>query len=157
MNAHLHSSQQQKGSRRWLWSPLAVGSRVLRVVLVFLGKHRSVVPLRTTHDVKECQCASKGVALMATNLSPRRSRSRSSVLLVSLLTLVGILSGCGASSPVVPSHPSGSTPTSTPIQQLTGTISEFPLPAPHFYPGGIMRGPDGNLWFTEAVSNACQS
>ena len=32
MNAHLHSSQQQKGSQRWLWNPLAVGSRVLRVV-----------------------------------------------------------------------------------------------------------------------------
>jgi hypothetical protein len=32
MNVQLHSSQQQQGSRRWLWSPLAVGCRVLRVV-----------------------------------------------------------------------------------------------------------------------------
>ncbi len=30
-------------------------SRVLKVVLVFLGKHRSVIPLRTIHIVKEYQ------------------------------------------------------------------------------------------------------
>jgi hypothetical protein len=45
MNVHLHCSPQPKGSRRWLWSLLVVSSRVLRVVLVFLGKHRSVIPL----------------------------------------------------------------------------------------------------------------
>ena len=67
---------------------------------------------------------------MATNLSIQRSLSRSSLLLVSLLTLVGILSGCGASSTAVPSHPTGSTPTSTPTKELKGTINEFPLPTP---------------------------
>ena len=94
---------------------------------------------------------------MATNLSPRRSLSRYSLLLVPLLTLVGILSGCGASSTVVSSHPTGSTPTSTPTQELKGTINEFPLPTPNFYPDRLLAGPDGNLWFTEAVSNGCQS
>src|SRR6266704_491687 len=93
---------------------------------------------------------------MNTNLAIRRSLSRYLLLLVSLLTLVGILSGCGAST-AVPSHPTGSTPTSTPTKELKGTISEFPLPTPHFYPGGIITGPDGNLWFTEAVNNGCQS
>ncbi len=31
MNARLLSSQQQNGSRHWLWSSLAVGNRVLRI------------------------------------------------------------------------------------------------------------------------------
>ncbi len=86
---------------------------------------------------------------MATNLSTRCSLSRYSLLLVSLLTLVGILSGCGASSTAVPSHQPGLTPTSTPTQELKGTISEISLPTPNFYPGGMTAGPDGNLWFTE--------
>src|SRR5947199_342071 len=90
---------------------------------------------------------------MNTNLSIRRSLSRYSILLVSLLTLVGILSGCGASSKAVPSHPTGSTPTSTPTKELKGMISEFPLPTPNFYPGGLLAGPDGNLWFTEFGNN----
>lgn len=144
MNAQLPSSQQ-KGSRRWLWSPLAVGRRLLRGVLVFLGKHRSVVPLRTTHHVKECQCATKGVSLMATNLALRRSFSRYALMLLSLLTLVGILSGCGVTSVGGPSHPSRSTPTSTPTLALKGTIREIPLPA-NLYPRDITTGPDGNLW-----------
>src|SRR6266571_86455 len=94
---------------------------------------------------------------METNLSIRRSLSRYSLLLMSLLTLFGILSGCGVSSTTVPLHPTGSSLTSTPTKELKGTISEFSLPSPHLYPGGIMTGPDGNLWFTETVSNGCQS
>ena len=35
--------------------------------------------------------------------------------------------GCGASSTVGSSQPTGSTPTSTHIQELKGSISEFPL------------------------------
>src|SRR6266568_6868394 len=108
-------------------------------------------------NAHECQSAKKGVSIMAANLFIRRSLSRYSLLIVSLLTLVGILSGCGASSTAVTSHPTGSTPTSTPIKEFKGTISEFPLPTPNFYPGGLLAGPDGNLWFTETVSNGCQS
>ena len=84
---------------------------------------------------------------MATNLFTQHSLSRYSLILVSLLILVGILGGCGASSTAGPSHPTGSTPTSTPTQELKGTISEIPLPA-HVSPGDITKGPDDNLWFT---------
>jgi streptogramin lyase len=90
---------------------------------------------------------------MATNLSPRRSPSRYSLILVSPLTLVGILGGCGASSTAGPSHPSVSTSTSTPTQKLKGTIGEFSLPDPDFRPGDLTAGPDGKLWFTEMLSN----
>src|SRR5258708_8242258 len=94
---------------------------------------------------------------MATNLFNRCFLSRSSLLLVSLLILVGILSGCAASSTAVPSHPTGSIPTSTPPQQLKGTISEFLLPTPNLYPGGMTAGPDGNLWFSESACAKGQS
>jgi hypothetical protein len=87
---------------------------------------------------------------MATNRIARRLRSRSLRMLVSLLILVGILSGCGASM-AVPSHPIGTAMTSN--QEIKGAISEFLLPTSHFSPAGIMAGPDGNLWFTEIVSN----
>jgi hypothetical protein len=82
---------------------------------------------------------------MATKFSPRRSLSRYMLMLVSLLTLVGVLGGCGASSVAGPSHPGGSTPTSTPTRSLKGTIREIPLPA-NFYLRSITTGPDGNLW-----------
>jgi hypothetical protein len=55
MHVQLHSSSQPKGSRRWLWNLLVVGRRVLWAVLVFLGKHRIVIHLRTTQIVKEYQ------------------------------------------------------------------------------------------------------
>jgi streptogramin lyase len=90
---------------------------------------------------------------MATHLSTRRSPSRYSLLLASLVILVGILGGCGASSTAGPSLPSGSTSTSTPTLKLKGTIDEFSLPDPDFRPGDITAGPDGNLWFTEDTSN----
>jgi streptogramin lyase len=86
---------------------------------------------------------------MATHPSTRRSPSRYLLMLVSLLTLVGILGGCGASSTAGPSHPGGSTSTSTPTREFKDTISEFSLPTPNFYPGGLLAGPDGKLWFTE--------
>src|SRR6266566_9694619 len=88
---------------------------------------------------------------MATNLFTHHSFFRSSLILVSLLTLNGILGGCGASSTAGPSHPTGSTPTSTSTQELKGTISEIPLPA-HVSPGDITNGPDGNLWFTASAT-----
>ena len=85
---------------------------------------------------------------MAMHFSPRRLISRSSLLFVSLLILVGILGGCGASSTAGPSLPSGSMSTSTPTLTLKGSIGEFSLPDPDFRPGDITTGPDGNLWFT---------
>jgi streptogramin lyase len=60
---------------------------------------------------------------------------------------MGILGGCGSSSTASSSHPPSSTSTSTPTQELKGTISEYPLPA-HVSPGDITKGSDGNLWFT---------
>ena len=83
---------------------------------------------------------------MATKLSPCCSLSRYALILVSLLTIVGVMSGCGASSVAGPSgHSSGLTNISTPTHALKGTIREIPLPA-HFSPSDLTTGPDGNLW-----------
>ncbi len=84
---------------------------------------------------------------MAKNPYTRRTPSCKSLMLVLLLTLVGFLSACSASTTTGTTHPCGSTPTST--RGLKGTISEFPLPSPNFRPGDITAGLDGNLWFTE--------
>ena len=34
-----------------------------------------------------------------------------------------------------------------------GSISEFPVPTSQSQPSGIVSGPDGNLWFTEYLTN----
>jgi hypothetical protein len=73
-------------------------------------------------------------------------------MLVLLLTLVGLLGGCGASTTPGSSHPSGPTPTTT--QGLKGMISEFRLTASNAQIGDIAVGPDRNLWFTEVIPNA---
>lgn len=69
--------------------------------------------------------------------------------LVLLLTLVGLLGACGAST-----TPGSSTPTATPTIRvvLKGMITEFQLSASNSQTGDITAGPDGNLWFTEAVN-----
>ena len=36
---------------------------------------------------------------------------------------------------------------------LSGKIREFPVPTATSGPLGITAGPDGNLWFTEALGN----
>lgn len=41
----------------------------------------------------------------------------------------------------------------TPTLQPAGRITEFALPTSASEPFGITAGPDGNLWFTEEVSN----
>jgi streptogramin lyase len=67
-------------------------------------------------------------------------------MLVLLLTLVGLLGGCGASTTTGSSHSSGPTPTTT--RGLKGMISEFLLPSNSFA-ASITTGRDGNLWFIE--------
>src|SRR5260221_11419312 len=81
--------------------------------------------------------------------------SRSSLMLVLLLILLGLLGGCGASTTTGSSHPSGST--LTPTRELKGMISEFPLPTPNTQLGDITAGPDDAVWFTEVIPNAQNS
>lgn len=81
---------------------------------------------------------------MTTGLSPRHISPRHGLLPVLMLLLVGLLVGCGAST----SQPSGPSP--IPNRLLKGTISEFPIPTANSTTLGIIAGPDGNLWFTEA-------
>jgi virginiamycin B lyase len=33
-----------------------------------------------------------------------------------------------------------------------GNIKEFPLSTPDVSPGGVFKGPDGNLWFTDGMN-----
>jgi hypothetical protein len=89
----------------------------------------------------------EGASAMATGLSPRHVPPRNGFLPVLLLTFVGLLVSCGASA----SQPAGRTP--TPTRGLKGTIIEYPLPASNSAPTGITTGPDGNLWFMEAIGN----
>jgi streptogramin lyase len=35
-----------------------------------------------------------------------------------------------------------------------GSITEIPIPTPDSTPGGIVQGPDGNIWFTEEATNS---
>jgi hypothetical protein len=34
-----------------------------------------------------------------------------------------------------------------------GTITEYPIPTAHSHPSGIAPGPDGAVWFAEAIGN----
>ncbi len=64
-----------------------------------------------------------------------------SLMFMSLIIILGLLSGCGTSTTGLASK-----------QELKGTIREFTLPVANSNPGGITKGPDGNIWFTENVS-----
>ena len=147
MNAHLQSIRAERkvcGVRCGV--PSISISVCSWLALVLLAKHRSAVPMRTTPSMKAYRCSTKGVFLMATKLSQCCSLSRYALILVSFLTLAGVLSGCGASSVAGPSgHPSELTNTSTPTHALKGTIREISLPA-HFSPTDLTTGPDGNRW-----------
>ncbi len=79
---------------------------------------------------------------------------RHPLILVLLLAFVGLLGACSASSTAEPSHPSGSTPTSTPTKKLKGMITEFSVSTPNNQLGDITAGPDGAAWFTELIPNA---
>ena len=37
-------------------------------------------------------------------------------------------------------------------ERIMLSVTEFPVPTPQSNPYGITRGPDGNLWFTEALA-----
>jgi hypothetical protein len=50
-----------------------------------------------------------------------------------------------------PSPTVGTTVTVTPLP--AGSVTTFPIPTSGSNPAGITRGPDGNLWFTEAGGN----
>ena len=39
------------------------------------------------------------------------------------------------------------------IDTDTDQITEFPVPTPDAQPYGIVEGPDGTIWFTEAGAN----
>lgn len=39
-----------------------------------------------------------------------------------------------------------------PVGSMAGTITQFPTPTPKSGPWGITTGPDGNIWFTEALT-----
>ena len=39
------------------------------------------------------------------------------------------------------------------VPALAAGITEFPIPTSASFPEGITAGPDGNLWFTEALGN----
>lgn len=82
---------------------------------------------------------------MATKLSLQYSLSRFPLMFLSLLTLLGVLYGCGVSSVAGPTQPGESTTASTPTRVLKGSMREIPLPT-NFSPSDITAGPDGNLW-----------
>ena len=82
---------------------------------------------------------------MATKLSLQYSLSRFPLMFLSLLTLLGVLYGCGVSSVAWPTQPGESTTASTPTRVLKGSMREIPLPT-NFSPSDITAGPDGNLW-----------
>ena len=90
---------------------------------------------------------------MDRNLCACRSIYCKSLVLMLLLTLVGLLGGCGTSATTNASPTPGTTLTVT--RELKGTISEFPLPTPDTRPGDIVTGPDSNLWYT-SVSTKTQ-
>jgi hypothetical protein len=70
---------------------------------------------------------------MAIDLSPRHVPPLHGFLPVLLLTIVGLLVSCGAST----SQPARRTP--SPTKQLKGTITEYPIPtAPSGSPPGLM-------------------
>ncbi|MBJ7600079.1 MAG: hypothetical protein DLM67_00640 [Candidatus Nephthysia bennettiae] len=41
-------------------------------------------------------------------------------------------------------------PLAAPVYAAAGSSTLFPLPTPYAFPGSIVTGPDGNLWFAES-------
>ncbi len=58
-----------------------------------------------------------------------------------------LLAGCGNATPI------GSTSTATPSPFPPQVTSEFPIPTSASQPTGIVKGPDGSLWFTETAGD----
>ena len=82
---------------------------------------------------------------MVSNFHPHREPLHN-VLMV-LLFLAGLVSACS------PSNTSGSSPTPTSAQGIRGIFHEYALPPSPFVPLDITAGPDGNLWFTEIMTD----
>ena len=69
-------------------------------------------------------------------------------LLLLPLVFAGFISACGTAI----TASSSPTPT-TSMQGIRGIFHEYPLPSSQFGPGTITTGPDGNLWFTEVMTD----
>jgi streptogramin lyase len=82
---------------------------------------------------------------MVSNFRPHREPLHH-VLMV-LLFLAGLVSACSTS------NTSGSSPTPASTQGIRGIFHEYALPSSQFVPGSITAGPDGNLWFTEIMTD----
>src|SRR5258708_8833890 len=83
---------------------------------------------------------------MVSNFHPHREPLHN-VLMVVLLFLASLVSACS------PSNTSGSSPTPTSAQGIRGIFHEYALPPSPFVPLDITAGPDGNLWFTEIMTD----
>src|SRR5260370_17068318 len=88
----------------------------------------------------------KGDLIMVSNFRPHREPLHN-VLMVLLLFLAGLVSACS------PWNTSGFSLTSTSNQGIRGIFHEYALPPSQFVPGSITSGPDGNLWFTEIMTD----
>jgi streptogramin lyase len=85
--------------------------------------------------------------IMVSNFRPHREPLQNVPMVVVLLFLAGLVSACS------PSKTSGSSPTPTSIQGIRGIFHEYALPPSPFVPLDITAGPDGNLWFTEIMTD----
>src|SRR5262249_46106453 len=100
---------------------------------------------------------SPGLATLPSPVAPvRPNRRRSAVLVGVLLLLILVLVAGGSfgiwrvvTATAYTQANSTPTPTATPVP--AGIVTEFPIHVP--YVGGITKGPDGNLWFTENTNN----
>ena len=84
---------------------------------------------------------------MISNFRPHHEPLRNMLMVVVLLFLAGLVSACSTS------NTSGSSPTLTSTQGIKGIFHEYALPPSQFVPGRITAGPDGNLWFTEIMTD----
>ena len=145
-------SSREGATAAWSWSPISSASTSS------LSRSPLALALR---GASRMHFTSRVRTPITTPISAHASacRPRLSLLVVLLLALSSLLSGCGIRSAAA--NPSAtSTPTLTPTLTLTPTplpiphvtITEFPLPGNNIAET-ITVGPDGNVWFTENGPN----